>query len=112
MIRWWLGSCCARRKRGLWWKKRRRDWQWSFLLSTRRWVNGGVYVVVIHGCAEVVATKNMVERDKRERELSVKRKGKLGSEVGFLSTLHSILFMLRAWNPILFIADGRGTFYL
>ena len=39
-----------------------------FLLSTRRWVNGGVYVVVIHGCAEVVATKNMVERDKRERE--------------------------------------------
>jgi hypothetical protein len=37
-------------------------------LSTRRWVNGGVYVVVIHGCAEVVATKNMVERDKRERE--------------------------------------------
>jgi hypothetical protein len=81
-------------------------------LSTRRWVNGGVYVVVIHGCAEVVATENMVERDKRERENCRLKKKKLGSEVGFLSTLHSIFFMLRAWNPILFIGDGRGTFYL
>jgi hypothetical protein len=47
----------------LWWKRRRRDWRLWFLLSARRWVDGGVYVVVVHVCAEVVATENTVERD-------------------------------------------------
>jgi len=50
-------------------------------------------------------------REIKERELSTKRKKKkLGRNVGFWSTLHSIFFMLRAWNPILFIGDGRGAF--
>jgi len=74
MMRWWLGSGGAGRRRNLWWKRRRRDWRLWFLLSARRWVNGGVYVVVVHGCAEVVAIENTVERDKKERELSAKRK--------------------------------------
>jgi hypothetical protein len=47
----------------LWWKRRRRDWRLWFLLSARRWVDGGVEFVVVHVCAEVVATENTVERD-------------------------------------------------
>jgi hypothetical protein len=46
-------------------------------LSTRRWVDRGV-CVVLFSCAKIVAAENTVERDKKERELLAKRKKKGG----------------------------------
>jgi hypothetical protein len=46
-------------------------------LSTRRWVDRGV-CVVLFSCAKIVAAENTVERDKKERELLAKRKKKEG----------------------------------
>ena len=81
MLRWWLGSCGARKRRSLWWK-RRRDWRLWLLLSARRWVDRGVFVVLF-SCAKVVAAENTVEREKEERELSTKRKKKEGGWLVF-----------------------------
>jgi hypothetical protein len=81
MLRWWLGSCDARKRRSLWWK-RRRDWRLWLLLSARRWVDRGVFVVLF-SCAKVVAAENTVEREKEERELSTKRKKKEGGWLVF-----------------------------
>lgn len=69
-------------------------------MPTRKCVDGGVYVVVVHDGAEVVAAENMVERERKKRELSAGRK-KLRREAGFLSTLQPIFFCSLAMKSTL-----------
>jgi hypothetical protein len=53
------------------------------------------------------------EATKRERrEIDVGWKKKQGEKPDFWPTLDLILFMLRLWNPPLFIGGERGMFFV
>ena len=58
------------------------------------------WTAVYHGVEKVVVAK----KQREERETSI---GKI-KKAGFWPNFDMIVFMLRSWNPLLFIGGGRG----
>jgi hypothetical protein len=58
---------------------------------------------------ELVVAMVKVGGERERTKGSVVWKEKLVGKFGFSPNLDSIFFMLGAWNPPLFIRDGRGT---
>ena len=71
------------------------------------WLLGSRLVVVLASCGGVGGWRAL-EAGKVERERERKWQEKNGEEeVGFLWFLDPIFFMLKPWNPHLFIRDGK-----
>jgi hypothetical protein len=69
-------------------------------------VPGGRLVVGLATCNE--AGSDIVRRLGWQKESGTEKMAETGGWGLFFQFLHPIFFMLRPWNPILFIVDGRG----
>jgi len=88
----------------LWYIRRRRDWRQWFLSLARRRVDGwGLCCSYLWQCWGSDGWKHYGERERRERIVDWK-KNKLGREAGvFVNFAPDLFFILRLWNPSLFI---------
>jgi len=69
-------------------------------------VPGGRLVVGLATCNE--AGSDVGRRLGRQKESGTEKMAETGGWGLFFSIFAPIFFMLRPWNPILFIGDGRG----